>query len=407
MPLPTNTLLTDTKITKESLRVLENNTVAARHINKEYSSQFAVEGAKIGQSISIRKPARYVVSSGSTLVKQDTTETYVTLTLNSQKHVGMEFTAKDLTLSLDDFSNKIIKPAMAALGNKVDSDVLAQYKYFWQAVGVAGTVPTTLYDYLSAGVSLDNSACPQDEFRGIFITPRMQAKIVDALKGLFQSSTAIAEQYRKGKMGEAAGFSWFMDQNCASHTTGVLTGTPLVNGAAQTGSSLVCDGATNSITAWAREGDVFTISGVYSTNPMDQAVSTGELQQFRVTANANSGAATGPVTLTIEPAIVITGATQNVTGSPTDNAPLTFITPGSTASRQGLAIHRDAITLGSADLRLPKGTDMAARAASKHVGLSVRLVSDYNIDEDSFATRLDILYGILTTRPELGCRVYS
>jgi hypothetical protein len=402
----TNTLLTDTKITREALRVLENNTVAARHVNREYSDEFAVAGAKIGNSINIRKPPRYVVSSGATLTHQDSTETSVTLTLSSQKHVGMDFTSKDLTLSIDDFSKRFISPATAALGNKVDADVLGQYKYFYNAVGTAGTVPSTLYDYLSAGVALDNGAAPQDEFRGLFITPRMQAKIVDALKGLFQSSSEIAAQYRKGKMGEAAGFSWFMDQNCATHTTGTFTGTPLVNGAAQSGAALILDGATNSVTGWAKDGDVFTIAGVYATNPMDQAVSTGELAQFRVTADANSSGG-GAVTLAISPSIVTSGATQNVSAGPANDAAITFIGAATTASRQGLAMHRDAIALGFADLRLPKGTDMAARAASKKVGMSIRLVSDYDIEGDQFVTRLDILYGILTVRPELGCRIYS
>lgn len=400
-----NTLLTISMITREALRVLENQLTFTRQVNTNYDSHFGREGAKIGTSLNVRKPPRYVGRTGQAISIEDATEEQVTITLDTQFGVDITFTSEDLALSIDDFQDRFIAPAVATVANKIDADGMALYKKVYNSIGTPATTPAAILIYLKAGVALDNNSCPQDGKRSLVITPLMQAVIVDALKGLFQQATAIAQQYSKGQMGIAAGFNWYMDQNVNTHTTGVFTtsATPLVNGASQTGASLITDG-WNSGSSTLKEGDVFTIAGVNHVNPQSRQ-STGELQQFVVTADKTSSG--GAITIPISPSIITGTGFQTVTGSPADNAAITMVGAESTSTPQGLAFHRDAFCLSSADLPLPGGVDMAARVADKQLGLSVRMVRQYDITTDKWPCRLDILYGWDVLRPELACRVQA
>lgn len=400
-----NTLLTISMITREALRILENNLAFTKRINRQYDDKFAIEGAKIGYIVNARKPVRYTVSTGQALQLQDATETQVPVSLTTQDHVDFQFSSADLKLSIDDFGDRFIQPAVAALANKIDYNGLQLYKQIFNTVGTAGVTPATLLVYLMAGVALDNNAAPQDEMRHLVLTPKMQAYIVDALKGLFQQSTAIAAQYAKGQMGTAAGFQWAMDQNCPTHVGGSFTTIGTVSAVAgQTGATL------NTI-AWAaanlKKGDTFTIGGVFAVNPQNRQ-STGDLQSFVLTADV---AGAGALALSISPPIIITGAFQTVTAAPAASAPLVWngaaVGPVATgvSSPQGLAFHRDAFTLVTADLPVPKGTDMASRVSDKQLGISLRIVRDYDITTDQFPCRIDVLYGWATLRPELACRV--
>lgn len=398
-----NSLLTISMVTKEALRILENNLTFAKGVNRQYDDQFGISGAKIGDTLNIRKPARYVGRTGTAIAVEDHTETSVALQLDTQFGVDVSFTSKELTLSIDEFSDRILKPAMATVANKIDRDGLSQYLNVYNAVGTPATVPTAFETYLEAGAKLDEEACPRDGMRSMVIGPRKQLKIVDALKGLFQSSEQIKNQYEKGNMGLAAGFKWSMDQNEPSHTVGPLGGTPLVNGASQTGATLVTDGWTAAAAARLKRGDVFTIANVFAVNPQSRQ-STGQLRQFVVTADVSSDVA-GNASIPISPSIVTSGAFQTVTASPADNAALTILGAANAVSPTGLAYHRDAFVLGCADLLLPKGVDMAARASDSQLGLSVRMVRQYDINTDKFPCRLDILYGWKTLYPELACRI--
>ena len=399
-----NTYLTISMITREALRVLSNNLAFTRGATTEYNDKFGVEGAKIGTTVNVRKPPRYVGRTGTAISIENATETQVAVTLDTQFGVDLSFSSADLKLSIDDFSKRFIRPAIATIANKIDNDGLKLYKKVYNTVGAQGTVPNALLTYLNAGVKLDDEATPMDGQRNLVITPQMQATIVDALKGLFQSATAIADQYRSGQMGVAAGFNWFMDQNCATHTIGAHGGTPLVNGASQTGASLVTDGWTAS-TAVLKEGDVITLAGVNAVNPQSRE-STGVLRQFVVTATVTSDGS-GNATIAISPSITTGTGFQTVTGSAADNAAITVSGTASATARIGLAHHPDAFTLVTADLPVPNGTDMAARANDPDSGLSIRLVRDYDITTDLFPCRLDVLYGWAALRPELAVRVWG
>jgi hypothetical protein len=400
-----NTLLTISMITREALRVLENNLTFTKTVNRQYDDRFGVEGAKIGTVLNVRKPPRYVGRTGTAISIEDATETQVAVTLDTQFGVDISFTSEDLALKIDDFSKRFISPAVATIANKIDHSGLALYKSVYNSVGTPGTTPNALLTYLQAGVKLDDNAAPMDGDRSVCITPMMQATIVDALKGLFQQSSAIASQYRRGQMGTAIGFDWYMDQNCNTHTVGPLGGTPLVNGASQTGASLITDGWTSAAASRLKEGDVFTVAGVNSVNPQSRQ-DTGQLQQFVCTADKSSDGS-GNLTATISPSITVSGAFQTVTGSPADNAAITVIGAASTVSPQGLLHHKDAFTLAMADLPLPQGTDMAARVSDSQLGMSIRMIRDYDITTDKFPCRLDVLFGWAALRPELACRIQS
>lgn len=398
-----NSLLNISMITKESLRVLKNELGFTKGVNRQYDDQFARSGAKIGSVINIRKPTRFTVSSGTALNLQDVADQYSALTLDTQAHVDFSFSSKELTLNIDEFSKRYVKPAVAELANYVDFTGTALYKQVYNATGTPGTTPNAFSFLTDAGTKLSNFGTPVDSDRNMVLNPAASGSLADALKGLFQSQERIKEQYEKGLMGMAAGFNIKMDQNVQQFTNATFAGTPLVNGASQTGSTLVSDGWSSGATT-LKEGTIFTIANVYAVNPKNRQ-STGQLQQFVVTSDISD--TSGSISIPISPAITLTGAYQTVNALPADNAAITVLGSTATAYPQNLAYHKDAFVLGCADLDLPGGTDMAARATDPDSGLSLRIVRAYDISNDTFPCRIDILYGWKCVYPELACRIYG
>lgn len=390
-------------ITKESLRVLKNELGFAKGVNRQYDDQFARSGAKIGSVINIRKPTRFTVSTGAALSLQDVADQYSALTLDTQAHVDFSFSSKELTLNIDEFSKRYVKPAVAELANYVDFTGTALYKQVYNATGTPGTTPNAFSFLTDAATKLSNFGTPVDSDRNMVLNPAASGSLADALKGLFQSQERIKEQYEKGLMGMAAGFNIKMDQNVQQFTNATFAGTPLVNGASQTGSTLVSDGWSSGATT-LKEGTIFTIANVYAVNPKNRQ-STGQLQQFVVTADISD--TSGAISIPISPSITLTGAYQTVNALPADNAAITVLGSTATAYPQNLAYHKDAFVLGCADLDLPGGTDMAARAVDPDSGLSLRIVRAYDISNDTFPCRIDILYGWKCVYPELACRIYG
>lgn len=393
-----NTILTSQVITREALRILHNKLTFVGNINRQYDDSFAKSGAKIGDSLRIRLPNQYVVRNGKTLSTQDTTENSVTLQVQTQKGVDVNFSSAELTLSLDDFSKRILDPAMAVLAASIEADALSMYADVYQQVGTAGTVPNTLKTYLQARAALNNSLAPMDDLRTNHLTPEANVEIVDALKGLFQDSTAIKQQYREGIMGRTAGADWYENPLIPTHVNGTVVAGLTVNGASQTGASLSIAGLTAAQTI--KKGTVFTIGGVFSVHPETKSI-TARLQQFVVTADFTAAGSTGSVS--ISPSIVTSGAMQNVSGSPASGVALTVTGSASTGYQQNLSFHRDAFTIAFADLVMPKGVDFAAREVMD--GVSMRIVRAYDISNDNMPCRIDVLYGYKTIRPQLAVRV--
>ena len=404
-----NTLLTIGMITNRALMVLENNLTFSKFVNREYDDRFAMSGAKIGATLDIRIPPRYTVNTTVPLSVQDTTETRSSLVLNNQHHVDVSFTSQELTLSVDDFSNRILEPMIASLANKIDNVGLNEYWNVYNSVTANAANPPVvqplLYDYLKAADKLDYEATPRGRQRSVVMHPGAQSALINELKGLFHSSMEIERQYEEGTMGQTGGFKLSMDQNVFTHTVGALGGTPTVNGAGQTGASIVTQSWSASITNILRRGDVITCAGCFAVNPQTRQ-STGQLRNFVVTADQSSSAG-GAVTIPVSPSIVTSGAGQTVTASPTNGGAVVVLGTAVTGYPQELAFHRDAFTLASADLEKPNGVDWAARVSSKKLGLSMRMVRQYDINADAFPCRVDVLYGWKTIRPELACRIWS
>ncbi len=396
-----NTILTSTVITREALRILHQKLNFISGINRQYDSQFAVAGARIGSTMNIRLPNKYVVRSGANLSAQDTTETNTTLTVNNQKGVDLNFTSVDLTMSLDDFSQRILAPAMAVLAANIEADAFSMFSDIYQIVGTPGTTPNSLLTYLQANARLDNSLAPMDR-RRMIIDPIAQVTLVDALKGLFNNQSTLAKQYTEGNLGRTGGFDFFTNTLVPSHTLGTQVAASMtVNGAAQVGSTISFN-VTNAATL--KKGTVFTIAGVFEVHPETKAI-TNRLQNFVVAADVTAGSTTANVT--ISPAIVIAGSQQNVSASPANTAAVTFYGSAapSTIYQQAIGFHPDAFTFATADLVMPGGVDFASRQVQD--GISMRIVRAYDINADKLPCRLDVLYGYKTIRPELAVRVTS
>ena len=417
-----NTLLTISKITNEALMVLENELTFTSEVDRNYDDQFAVVGAKIGNTVNVRRPGRFIGTTGPALNVEDFNETSVPVTLSTQFHVDTQFTTQDLALSLDMFSDRVLKPAVAAIANKIDRDGLVMAKNNTaNIVGTAGTPPTGLITYLTAGAYLDSEGAPRDGRRSCIVEPFTSATIVDSLKGLFVPQEVIGDQYRKGMMGrDSAGMNWKMDQNVVSQTfgswaggtastlttnTSTFTGS-LTSGWAQTSTITLAQGATITL----NQGDVIQIAGVFAVNPQNrQAYGTNKLRNFVVTSTV-TGTGSGTMSVTVSPAIITAGQFQNVSVQSTSST--ATVTPFSAGvsgagvvSPQNIIMHRNAFTLACADLELPEGVHFAGRASDKEIGLSMRVVRQYTINNDSIPTRLDVLYGWAPLYPELACRV--
>lgn len=394
--MPSNTILTIDMITREALRVLHQKANFISNIDRQHDDSFAQSGAKIGQSLRIRLPNQYTLRSGATLAVQDTVEQSVTLPLSTQKGVDISFTSAELTMSLDDFSQRIIEPAIAVLAAGVESDALSMVNSVYNAVD-AGTAALTFKNLLEGRKLLNENLAPMDSSRTALLNTQDSVDLVDALKGLFHESTAIEKQYAEGMMGRTAGFNFFENTLLVKHTQGTHNTAYLTNQvAAQTGSSLIVDTGTGTVL----KGDIFTIAGVYRVHP-ESKVSTGVLQQFTVTADYAGGAGTMAITPPIYDSSF--GGRQNVSNGAANDQAITFLAGASKVTTESLVFHKEAFTFATADLLLPKGVDMAAREVMD--GISMRMVRQYDINNDAFPCRIDVLYGYVAQRAQTAARL--
>ncbi len=397
-------------ITREALSILHNNLVFTKTINKQYDDRFARSGAKNGGELLIREPNQFTVRSGATLDTQDVTEATQTLTLATQRGVDVNFSSVELTLSMDDFSDRILTPAMSRLAAEVDSINLTVAKNgIYNSTGTVTTLgsPTTLANVASARAKISKGLAPLAN-RSCLLESLSMNQVVSDSKALFNPSSEIARQYNQGVIGTAQGFTFYETEMMPVHTQG--TNADSDTGVTDTGAMANGD-TTIAITGWTSggtltAGQIFTVAGVNAVNPETKDVYS-HLQQFVVTtAITNTSAA---VTPTVSPTIYVSGAKQNVSVE-TSSATAAILTEtvggsgtASTGYVQGMAFHRDFMTFVSADLELPKGADMASRQV--YDGISMRLWRDGDIINDKFPTRFDVLFGQKVVRPEWACRL--
>jgi hypothetical protein len=396
-----NTILTPTAVTREALRILHQKLNFIGSINRQYDSSFAKDGAKIGTDLKIRLPNEYTVRTGANLSTQATSEISTTLSVATQKGVDTTFSTSELTLSLQDFSERILEPAMTVLAANIEADALNMVKDVYQAVNNIGSA-ITLNKVLTARKLLTDALAPQSS-RSLLLNTQDNLDLVDGLKGLFQDSSTIAKQYREGMVGSTAGFGDIYENTLlASQTTGTALSatTYTVNGAVTTNGSTTVTVAVGATTF--KQGDVFTVAGCNRVHP-ETKVDTGVLQQFVVTADYVGGAGN----LSFAPAIYTSGGRQNVTagGMPTGNA-ITKVGGASAVYKPSLAYHKDAFTFVTADLEdVSKYGAWGAREVMD--GVSMRIARQYAIGTDTIPCRIDVLYGYKTIRAQLAARILS
>ena len=380
--MATNSLLTPSLISKETLVILVNNLVMAGKVNRQFENQFV----KIGTTLTVRKPNRFQVTLGPALQIQDITEPQTSITISTQAHIDFQFSSQELTLTIEEYSERYCKPAAETLANTIDTSVAALFNQFANEVGTPGSPPSAFASIAAVGQRLDENAAPQDG-RVLVLNPQAYWSLANGVSNLFTRS--VAEPALKGFLAAIANFEIYLDQNIQAQTVGNYGGTPVVNGANQTGSSIVTNGWTASRTALLNIGDVVMFSGVYAVNPQNY-LSTGSLKQFTLTSVAASDSG-GNSTLQIFPSIATTGAYQNVSIAPANGATITVTGAANTSYFQNMGFCRDAMGLVCVPMELPGGVDFAAREMFRNI--SMRIIRAYDIWNDVTPCRVDVLFG--------------
>lgn len=401
-----NSLLTPTKIIREALRIAHQRSNFVSTLENKFENEFGVTGAKIGDTCQVRLPNQFTSTAGATLNVQDVTETKVDVVVDTRRHIGMAFTTKDLSLTIDDFSKRYIKPAVSQLIADVEYDTIAKlYKGVYNRVAPAtATAALDLETIGGARRKLVENLAPDDGDRLINLMPRQTQDIIAAGKALFHSSSEIEKQYKKGIVGMAAGFTFYENTLLPRHIQGAgdtaytvdtrTSAMPITEPNTPIGSFTVASGS-----GIAKKGDVFTIGNVFRVHP-ESRVSTGELQQFVLTADTVSGAGTW----SFSPPIRTAGAKQNVTIPTTSATAAISILTASKNYDNGLAYHPQFAAFVAPPLDLP-GTNFEARETMD--GISMRIVKDYDVTNDRIISRIDIQYGSALLRPEWAVRVKS
>ena len=400
-----NNILTIDMITRKSLEILENNLVITRNVNRQYDDSFAVQGAKIGSTLRIRLPDRALVTDGAALQVQDDNEQFTTLTVDSQKHIGINFTSAELTMQLDDFAERVLKPRISQLASSIDADVANSFLRIANSVGTPGATPSTSLVLLQAQQKLNENAAVMSP-RYATVNPAANAGLVEGLKGLFNPTDTISRQFKNGMMGMGVlGYEEInMSQSIKQFTVGTRDATGGTTSAAVTvegATTVAITGAGNADTVKA--GDVFTIADCYSVNPQTRE-STGSLFQFVALSNVTLGSS-GEGNVTVAPMYSSGQALATMATLPATGKAVVFIGATGAQYPQNLVYHKDAITFATADLLMPQGVDMASRQV--HNGISMRIVRQYDINNDRMPCRIDVLYGYSVISPEMAVRMWG
>ena len=395
--MSTDVLLTPSIISKESLVILVNNLVMAGRVNRQFEEQM---GAKIGTQLTIRKPNKFIVSEGAGLAAQDIIEPSTSITISNQSHVDFQFGTAALTLVVEEFRERYLKPALEKLANRIDRGVMANVQNIFNEVGTPTSTPSNFAALALVAQRLDEMAAPQQD-RTMVLNPKAYWAIAVGISSVYVQS--VAEPGFKGYIPNIANMEIFLDQNIPTQLTGAYGATsPTVLGSGQTGSTLVTTGWPNSITGLLNVGDVFTIGAVNAVNP-ESLTSTGALANFVVTATASSNG-TGGSSISIYPPIVTSGAYQTVDNGPISGAAITVISgaPSSNLAKN-IGFTKDCFGLVTVPLIMPDGVDFKSQEVYK--GISLRVIRAYDINNDVLPTRVDVMWGTATYYAELGCRL--
>lgn len=398
-------LLSTSLITTESARILSNNLVMGKSANRDFDTDFAVRGAKIGSVVNIRRPIRPRERYGPVIDPTAVVETYTPLSFGGPIGVDYAFTSTEMKLSIDDFSNRFIKPAMVKIANIVDLQGYNQLlSTTGQTVGTPGTPLTsaTAADavLMAAAKLYESGVQPDDGLLTEINSPQFNAILAGGNSKLFNPTGEISRIYRKGTMGEFGGADHFVSNNLARHTNGVFGGTARVNGANQTGTTLITDGWTATTTT-LNVGDSFTIAGVNAVTPVN-GTSLGYLQQFSVTEKTVTDGA-GASTIQISPAIEVGVTVDSV---PANDALITVLGTSGQSWSQAVMFHRDALLLASVDLDVPPNVEGSFMRDTES-GIGVRFIRAYDVRTDQWISRFDVMTAWGSLYPSLAVRIIA
>lgn len=399
-----NTTLTADIIAKEAVMILDNELVMAKQVFRGYENEFdkKVNGYSVGETISIRKPTDFTVRDGATMAVQDVVEGKTSITVDKFKGVDFKFSSQDLTLKIEDLSERVIKPAMVQLANQIDRDLMALYASVPNWVGTPGQVINSYSDFAAGPERMDEYAVPADG-RSAVLSPQDHWGLLGSQTSLYIQDAAKGA-YRKGSLGEIGGVDTYMSQNIPTHTVGADTSGTVNQSvtASTTAYATVKDTMQQTITVASLDlnpGDVFTIADVYAVNPVTKAKLPFPKQFTVVSYSSNS--------LTFYPAMIWSGAFQNVAVSSgvTDlnTKAITAVGTATNSYRQNLMFHKNAFALVSVPLVSPPGAVDVSRRTYK--GTSVRVIPVYDGVNDVSAWRLDVLYGVRAIDPRLALRI--
>ncbi len=443
-------------ITNRALPVLANLCTLTDKFNRQYDKEFGRKGEKIGATANVRLPPRFLGTFGPALNVEPSVENYVPVPILWQFHVDMQFNTINMELDIDEFEERFIHPACAAVGNRLDSDgAYFAFQNTAQMGGTLGVPPTSYLPFAMARATLVSEGMPKGEIPSLVLHPIANATMSDALKSLYNPQVRVAEIYETGMVAKkTAGADWFEDPNIANYTSGVLAGTPVLAGATSPtgGTALLTSGwaqtgtfelsGLGSAAPLLAVGDVLQVKGVYPVNPQNRSQYSNVLKQFVVlapggyaqvagvatpggpqyaTATLNHGtfnAATGIytctagglLTVTVGECLISGGQFQNSSSAPVSPYTVTINSQAgigvATNTTQNLYFHRDAFALAVVDLPLPRGGGAeGTRAYDKDLGLGIRIIDAYTVNNDAQPTRLDIAYGFASLYRSMAYRV--
>lgn len=401
------------KVLNESIMLLENELQLGATVHSDFSTEFSATG----RSIDIRRPTQYQGQANDldiTSYSEDVNQGHVTVTLDQTHTVAVTIGALERTLDFNRFSEDVLKPAMVTMKDKIETHIAGLYPEFYMFSGTPGTIPSTYKDLGRVGALMTDGAVPSTG-RVAHHGTDASLELADGLKALTPEAKAKTA-LEMSSIGKMAGFMNYENVHMPTHTVGNYGGSGAVNGAAQNvtydsvkatySQSLVTDGWSNSRTGLLKRGDIITIAGVNAVNPVSKQ-DTGRLQTFTVLADADSGASTGPATLTISPPIITTGAYQTVTAAPADDASITVKTGTANSSyKQSMLFNPKAIALTTRALDIPSGQGLkTATKAGNKVVISCSEFVDGKTLAQTF--RFDMLYKATVMDRRLGARLTS
>jgi len=384
------------EVTAEVLRIFSNNCVMPRLIKRDFNKYWSEGGRRIGASLDIRRPLRVIGADGQALQPEGLVRVTVPMTISYWNQQSFVYNDTEEAMFLDaDMRASYIRPHVVNLANKVDRYMLQYMQSVTpNFVGTPGTVPADLDTYSSAQTKL-NQLLALGSNRSVIYNSAFNQKIVKAGQTLFNPSQIIGKQYLEGKVGRYANFDMYVDEQVPSFTVGTYGGAGVINGANQSGSSILTNGWTASSLS-LNPGDRMTFAGVYEINGQSRLTLPNVLKQFVVTSPITDTA--GAATIQIFPALIPSGPYQNCSGSPATGAAVTVVGASGALCQTAFAIQEDAFTWAA--IPLMDVGDFGAKCdtiTDPDTGISIRLVYQWDNRLGEVTVRMDFVWGIAGT----------